>query len=132
MNTSTKKRGIIILLLALLALSGVIVPATLADEPSDDLEVLRQAAENYFPYESRQYRISADDLYSLLHDGDPSSDPLVVSVQTKEQYEISMDNHLPIHQNDTNQAIITTMQNTSNGIPWIKTLPTLNPSNPHS
>ncbi len=92
MNTSTKTQGIIALLIALLVLSGIIVPATLADEPSDDLEVLRQAAENYFPYESRQYRISADDLYTMLHDGDPATDPLVVSVQTQEQYELG---HIP-------------------------------------
>jgi rhodanese-related sulfurtransferase len=73
-----------ILFLLVFHLSSQLV---LADDPPDDLEVIRQAAANYFPYEQRQYRISADDLYALLHDGDPTNDPLVVSMQTQAEYE---------------------------------------------
>ena len=64
----------------------------MADDPSDDLEVIRLAAADYFPYGHRQYHISADDLYDLLHDGDPANDPLVVSVQTRAEYELG---HIP-------------------------------------
>ena len=87
MNTSKKLR-IFALLGVLFLLSGAVTPMVRADEPPDALEVIRQAAVNYYPYDQRQYHISADDLYDLLHDGDSTNDPVVISVQTQAEYEL--------------------------------------------
>jgi hypothetical protein len=83
MNTGTKRQLVLALLGILLLLSGVVSPAVFADEPPDALEVIRQAAANYYPNDRHQYHISADNLYDLLHDGDPTNNPLVVSVQSR-------------------------------------------------
>jgi rhodanese-related sulfurtransferase len=91
MNSKTKQ-WLVILLGILFLLNSAVPSVVLADDPPDDLEVIRQAAAKYFPYEQRQYRISADDLYGLLHDGDPANDPLIMSVQTREEYELG---HIP-------------------------------------
>ncbi|HEY85985.1 MAG TPA: hypothetical protein G4N96_12835 [Chloroflexi bacterium] len=82
----------ILVLLGLLLVSSIISPTALAEDPSPDLEVIRQAAENYFPPEGGTYRISADDLYSVLHNGDPEDNPLLVSVQTRVEYALG---HIP-------------------------------------
>ena len=87
MNRS-KKQCIFVLLGVLFLLGGVVTPIVRADEPPDALEIIRQAAVNYYPYDHRQYHISADALYDLLHDGDPTNDPVVVSVQTRAEYEL--------------------------------------------
>jgi rhodanese-related sulfurtransferase len=92
MDVSMKRRWLMTMLGILLLLIGAVPSVILADAPPDDLEIIRQAAANYFPYESRQYRISADDLYATLHDGDPANDPFVVSVQTRVEYALG---HIP-------------------------------------
>ncbi|MDM8529103.1 rhodanese-like domain-containing protein [Anaerolineales bacterium HSG24] len=88
MNNLTKIYFIAILVLITNALSMPV----LAEGPPADLDVLRQAVADYFPYEDRQYRMSSDDLYAILHDGDQTNDPFVLSVQTSKQYELG---HIP-------------------------------------
>ena len=51
----------------------------------DEFEVVREAAEAYVT-SSPKWNISAQDLYMLLNDGDPSNDPVIVSVRSAEQY----------------------------------------------
>ena len=75
-----------------LLLSHVVTPDVFASDPPDDLEVIRQAAANYFPYRPRQYHISADNLYDLLYDSNSTNDPVVVSVQTGVEYALG---HIP-------------------------------------
>jgi len=88
MISSMIKKPVTITLLAIFFLLICASPqVVMADDPPESLGIIRQAAANYFPYEQCQYRIAADDLYDLLHDGDPTNDPLTVSLQTRAEYE---------------------------------------------
>ncbi|MEA3336647.1 MAG: rhodanese-like domain-containing protein [Chloroflexota bacterium] len=82
-----KKLGILVVIGGLLVLSGEACAVALANDPPPDLETIRLAAADYFPDEYHQYHMDVDQLYDLLHDGDPENDPLVVSVQTRAEYE---------------------------------------------
>ncbi len=92
MNTSLTRQLVIALWSILFLVSGLVIPIVQADGPPHDLDVIRQAAVNYYPYDHKQYHISADLLYDLLHDGDSTNDPLLVSVQTRAEYELG---HIP-------------------------------------
>jgi rhodanese-related sulfurtransferase len=92
MKALIKKQILIALLGIFLLLSRRVTPDAFASDPSDDLEVIRQAAANYFPYQPRQYHISADNLYNLLYDSNSTNDPVVVSVQTSAEYTLG---HIP-------------------------------------
>jgi rhodanese-related sulfurtransferase len=52
---------------------------------NDDSEILRAAA-NAYVTSSPQWNIAAKDLYLLLNDGDPSNDPVIVSVRSAADY----------------------------------------------
>jgi rhodanese-related sulfurtransferase len=52
---------------------------------NDEAEILRAAADAYVT-SSPQWNIAAKDLYLLLNDGDPSNDPVIVSVRAPADY----------------------------------------------
>jgi rhodanese-related sulfurtransferase len=52
---------------------------------NDKAEILRAAADAYVT-SSPEWNISAKDLYLLLNDGDPSNDPVIVSVRAAADY----------------------------------------------
>jgi rhodanese-related sulfurtransferase len=52
---------------------------------NDKAEILRAAA-NAYVTSSPQWNIAAKDLYLLLNDGDPSNDPVIVSVRSAADY----------------------------------------------
>ena len=52
---------------------------------NDEHEIIRAAAEAYLT-SSPKWNINASDLYMLINDGDPSNDPVIVSVRAADAY----------------------------------------------
>ncbi len=92
MNTQLRTLWLLVLVGGLVLMNGHVCSAALTDGPPPNVEVIREAAADYFPDQHQQYHISANELYALLHDGDQSTDPLIVSVQTRAEYELG---HIP-------------------------------------
>lgn len=92
MNTWLKKLWLLVLVGALAFWGGQVCSVAQANSPPSNIEVIRKASADYFSDRHHRYHISADNLYALLHDGDASNDPVIISVQTRAEYTLG---HIP-------------------------------------
>ncbi len=84
------RNKVVSLLLAVVVLLLLVTPA-LAEDPTGDFEVVREAAEAYLT-SGKAPTISAEALFTNLNDGDTSNDPFIVSVRAPEAYALG---HIP-------------------------------------
>ncbi len=84
-------RNKVISLVLAVSLLMIATSPVFAQGPSGEFEVIRAAAEKYLTTVKSPV-ITADQLYTLLNDGDASNDPFIVSVRSPEHYALG---HIP-------------------------------------
>ncbi len=78
-----KRISIIIAMLVMLSL--VLPGLALAQEPTEDFEIVRSAIEEWLASKPKAV-LTVDEVYDNLNDGDESNDPFIVSVRKPEDY----------------------------------------------
>lgn len=88
---STKKLGVLVVVVAGLALAGCGDDDATAPQTTDQFEAVRQAFDTYLSSGAGPV-IQSPDLFNLINDADPDNDPYVLSVRKSDAFAIG---HIP-------------------------------------